>query len=87
MSQVQQVGGDHYTATTTGMCPECRAEIQHWDWALRMPYLEASGCKYISRHKEKGGFEGLLKALSFLFKIMETYYPHDFTAWKEKHLR
>jgi len=52
-------------------------------------------CKYVDRHKDKGGFQSLLKALSFLWKLMEYYYPQEYQQWREerdayiitKHLR
>lgn len=83
MPQVDQVGGKHYSEGE-GICPHCGGGIQHWDWAFRMPYPEASACKYISRHVLKGGFESLLKAYSFLIKIMQTYYPLEYKEWSQK---
>lgn len=86
MPQVDQVGGTHY-AEGEGICPHCGGGIQHWDWAFRMPYPEASACKYIARHVLKGGFQSLLKAYSFLIKIMQTYYRTDYTEWVDAQKR
>lgn len=62
----KQVGGDHY-----------RAAIQHWDYVVanKMPYLEAMAFKYIDRHARKNGKQDLEKAMHFIEKMIETYYP------------
>lgn len=61
MSQVDQVGGNHYAA-----------DYQHWDWAAdtRLPYLEGCASKYLPRWRQKGGLEDLRKAQSYLKKAL-----------------
>lgn len=60
---VKQEGGDHY-----------QAEYQHWDWVQEagIGYLVACATKYISRWRKKNGIEDLLKARTYLEKIMTT---------------
>lgn len=62
----KQVGGSHY-----------REALQHWDIivANNIPYLEAMALKYIMRHRRKNGKQDLEKAMHFLEKMVETYYP------------
>lgn len=67
--KVEQVGGDHYQ--TVGK------EIMHWDYAAKLPYLEGMATKYIDRHQKKGGREDLLKARSYIDKMLELYYPRQ----------
>ena len=66
---VAQVGGDHYSKTS-GLCPHCGGEIQHWDLVARHPYLEAQISKYIVRWQEKGREEDLNKARSYFDKLV-----------------
>lgn len=84
MPQVEQVGGDHYITNDAGVCPNCRTPLQHWDYAAKKPYLVASVSKYLDRFQVKGGWQGVLKALSFLYKLMVTYYPVEFAEWREE---
>lgn len=65
---VAQVGGSHYSKTS-GVCPNCGGEIQHWDLHARHPYLESQISRYILRWQEKGGLEDLDKARSFFDKL------------------
>ncbi len=59
----RQVGGDHYQ----------KQKIQHWDFVLsnNIPYMEAQIIKYVSRWRDKNGFEDLEKAKHFLEKLIE----------------
>lgn len=59
----QQVGGRHYIEKA----------IQPWDYIVQndMGYLEGCIVKYVSRYKEKGGVEDLIKASHYLDKLIE----------------
>jgi hypothetical protein len=59
-----QIGGDHYQ---TG-------DVQHWDWAKDMPYLEGRATAYIGRHQDKNGITDIEKGLHFIQKIIEERY-------------
>jgi hypothetical protein len=63
----RQVGGQHYKTM----------KLQHWDIVVanEIPYLEACAMKYIMRHKNKNGKQDLEKAIHFLQKAIEVYYP------------
>tara|TARA_R110000803_G_scaffold6755_8_gene21786 strand:+ start:9342 stop:9674 length:333 start_codon:yes stop_codon:yes gene_type:complete len=58
----KQVGGDHY-----------KTKIQHWDFAAsnNMDYFQGQITKYVTRWKNKNGYEDLEKAKHFLDKYME----------------
>jgi Protein of unknwon function (DUF3310) len=58
-----QIGGAHYKGK----------EIQPWDYIARnnIPYLEGNVVKYISRWREKGGLDDVLKARHYINKIIE----------------
>src|SRR5271170_6600178 len=71
---VAQVGGTHYS-DVSGTCPHCGGEIQHWDLYARQPYLESQVARYTLRWRAKEGMKDLLKALSFLQKLI---------AWAER---
>ena len=60
--KVKQVGGNHY-----------EAEYQHWDWVfdVNMGYHAGCATKYVSRWWKKGGLEDLVKAKSYVEKIIE----------------
>lgn len=66
----KQVGGEHY-----------KHSLQPWDviveWEKqgKIGYLEGTAIKYIARHKSKGRKADLEKAIHFLEKALETYYP------------
>jgi hypothetical protein len=66
---VAQVGGDHY-GKCSGRCPHCGGAIQHWDLYAQVPYLEAQVARYTLRWTQKGQMEDLLKARSFLDKLI-----------------
>ena len=69
MSKIEQVGGAHYQ---TG-----KAE-QHWDrvWKLYgRGYFVGCATKYIERYHVKNGKEDLLKAISFIEKLIELEFP------------
>lgn len=59
----EQVGGQHYVSKA----------IQPWDYIVsnKMGYLEGNVIKYVSRYKEKGGLEDLVKAAHYLEKLIE----------------
>lgn len=59
----KQVGGTHYSA-----------DIQHWDFAADLPYLEGRCTAYIARHQRKNGLQDIEKALHFIQKIVERRY-------------
>ena len=58
-----QIGGTHYKSKA----------IQPWDYIIanNMGYLEGNIIKYVSRYKEKGGVEDLIKAAHYLDKLIE----------------
>jgi len=68
----RQVGGEHYR----------HRPIQPWDYivANNIPFLEGSAIKHITRHREKAGRQDLEKAIHYLQKALETYYPLDNSA-------
>jgi len=59
----EQHGGRHYITKP----------IQPWDYIISngMGYLEGNIIKYISRYKEKGGLDDLIKASHYLEKLIE----------------
>ena len=59
----EQVGGRHYI----------EKQIQPWDYIIanKLGYLEGNIVKYVSRYKEKGGVEDLIKASHYLEKLIE----------------
>lgn len=69
--KTKQVGGSHYHA---------EGGYEHWDWIvdMKMPYLPATATKYVARWRKKNGLQDLLKAQSYLDKMVETYATsHD----------
>tara|TARA_R110000796_G_scaffold221646_1_gene337779 strand:- start:174 stop:392 length:219 start_codon:yes stop_codon:yes gene_type:complete len=64
-----QVGGSHYK----------NFPIQPVEFIVknRIPFLEASVIKYVSRHLEKGGKSDIEKAMHFLQMILEFDYAED----------
>ena len=52
-----------------------RGTIEVWDFIVdkKMNYLEGNVIKYVSRYKDKGGKEDLLKAKAYLDKLIEGY--------------
>ena len=65
-ANAKQVGGEHY-----------KTPLQPWDFITRnnIGFLEGNAIKYICRHKTKGGKEDLKKAIHYLEKALEVYYP------------
>ena len=59
----EQVGGRHYIEKA----------VQPWDYIIanQMGYLEGNIIKYISRYKDKGGIDDLIKASHYLEKLIE----------------
>jgi hypothetical protein len=59
----EQVGGRHYIDKP----------FQPWDYIVgnKLGYLEGNIIKYVSRYKEKGGLEDLIKAAHYLDKLIE----------------
>ena len=60
----KQVAGSHY-----------RSSIQHWDYVVAndLDYFQAHITKYVTRWKNKNGFQDLEKAKHFLEKYMELH--------------
>jgi hypothetical protein len=58
-----QIGGGHYK----------KQKIEHWDWvaANSLDYFQGNITKYVSRWRDKGGIEDLLKARHYLDKYIE----------------
>jgi hypothetical protein len=61
---VAQEGGEHY-----------QAEYQHWDWAIDvgLGYLEGCATKYVSRWWKKNGLQDLLKAKTYVQKMIVNF--------------
>ena len=61
----EQVGGTHYKDKA----------IQPWDYivANNLGYLEGNIIKYVSRWRDKGGVDDLLKARHYLDKLIEVH--------------
>ncbi|MBL4795804.1 MAG: DUF3310 domain-containing protein [Oleispira sp.] len=62
-----QIGGTHYT--------DMKIQPLEYSMANNLNACEHSVLKYISRHKQKGGREDLLKARDMLDKLIEFEYP------------
>lgn len=62
----KQVGGDHYKGKSIQP-----VEYAH---ANGMGHIEGSVIKYVSRYKEKGGKEDLLKAIHYLELLIALEY-------------
>jgi hypothetical protein len=62
-----QVGGDHYSVLP----------IQTWDFITKneIPFLEGNAIKYLVRHRSKGRKADLEKAIHYIQKAIEVYYP------------
>lgn len=62
----EQVGGSHYTGMT----------IQPVEYAYynRLPSIESSVVRYVSRHEEKNGEQDIDKAIDLLHKLKEMRY-------------
>lgn len=60
---VKQEGGDHYQST-----------YEHWDWVQEagIGYLVGNATKYLVRWRKKNGVQDLLKARTYLEKIIAT---------------
>ena len=65
MGKRTEVRGKHY---------ETKNSVEHWDWAINLPYLEGCASKYIGRHQDKNGMEDIKKSLTFIQKICEERY-------------
>lgn len=59
----RQIAGDHYK----------RLKIQTWDYIIAndLGFLEGNVIKYVSRWRNKGGIQDLLKARHYLDKLIE----------------
>ena len=66
---VKQEGGTHYEHTT-GRCPHCGGDVQHWDLYGEQPYLVGMITKYVTRYRLKSGLEDLRKARTALEKLI-----------------
>tara|TARA_R110002126_G_scaffold10522_2_gene47806 strand:+ start:1008 stop:1256 length:249 start_codon:yes stop_codon:yes gene_type:complete len=64
-----QVAGTHYKDKA----------IQPWDYivANNLGYLEGNIIKYVSRWRDKGGVDDLLKARHYLDKLIEVQHGRD----------
>jgi hypothetical protein len=62
-----QVGGEHYK----------HRAIQPWDYIVSndIPFLEGCAIKHLTRHREKNKREDLEKAIHYIRKAIEVYYP------------
>ena len=67
-----QEGGDHYKGK--GIQP-----VQYI-LANDMPFVEGCVVKYVSRWKDKGGVQDLLKARHFLDMLIEHHYQDAMTG-------
>ena len=65
-SNDKQIGGKHYKPKLNN--------VQHWDWACNLGYLEGNATKYIGRHDQKNGIVDIEKALHLIEKILEVHY-------------
>lgn len=67
---VDQVGGTHY-----------RSVYQHWDWVtdIGLPYLPACATKYVVRWRKKNGRQDLMKARSYVEKIISSHNQIDWS--------
>ncbi len=59
----RQVGGDHYIGYTIQPAEYC--------FANRIPFIEGSVIKYVTRWRDKGGIKDLEKAKHFLEMLIE----------------
>ena len=59
----RQHGGDHYKKKT----------IEPWDFIIsnEISFLDGTAIKYLTRWKDKGGIEDLLKARHYIDKLIE----------------
>ena len=53
-----QVGGDHYKKMVI--------QPAYYNWANKIPFIEGSCIKYLSRWRDKGGVEDLRKVIHFV---------------------
>lgn len=65
-ANAKQVGGSYY-----------QTPIQSWDFIVAngLGFLEGNAIKYIARHRKKNGREDLEKAIHYLQKALEVFYP------------
>ena len=63
----KQVNGDHYKDL----------EVQPIDYIVKnkLGWCEGNAVKYITRHRQKGGKECILKAIHYLELLIEQEYP------------
>lgn len=63
VTYVAQEGGDHY-----------QTEYQHWDWVIEaeIGYLAGNATKYVSRWRKKNGIADLMKAMTYVEKMIAT---------------
>ena len=62
--EIKQIGGSHY-----------ESEYQHWSWVIDagLGYLEGCATKYVSRWWKKNGLQDLLKAKTYVQKMIVNY--------------
>lgn len=65
-ANTKQIGGTYY-----------QTPIQPWDFIVAndLGFLEGNAIKYIARHRKKNGREDLEKAIHYLQKALEVFYP------------
>lgn len=65
----EQIGGNHYS----------KLAIQPVEYCFhnKIPAIEAAVIKYVTRHKDKGGSDDILKAIHLLNILLELEYGQD----------
>jgi len=64
-----QVGGDHYKALPI--------QPVIYNQRNRLPFIEASVVKYVTRHRDKGGRRDIEKAIHFLQILLDEEYANE----------
>lgn len=62
----KQEGGSHYK--------DLPIQPAEYNQKNKIPYCEANVIKYVSRHRNKGGKEDILKAIHYLEMVLEMEY-------------
>lgn len=64
-----QVDGTHYK--------DMPIQPVQYNHANKLPFIEGSVVKYVSRHKNKNGAKDIKKAIHFLNLLLELEYPEE----------
>lgn len=64
-----QVGGGHYK--------DLAIQPVEFITANKIPYIEGSVIKYVTRHRSKNGAQDIKKAIHFLELLLELEYTND----------